>query len=368
MSTEFHRIKVQQIKAETADTKSYTFEVPDALKEDFRYQAGQHLTLRFNIKGKEERRSYSMSSCPFESHLTVTVKKVARGAVSNHLHNEIKEGDEIEVMHPMGRFFTTFEVSQRKTYYMLGAGSGITPLMSLIKTILEAEPQSNIHLLYGNRNEASIIFKDDFEALERRYEGQLTVTHILSQPETQKSGGFGGLFQKTTVLWKGKTGRIGKKAVKEFLDSHPPEAKATEYFICGPGNMIEAAEDALHDAGIDKKNIHKEHFASSVPHDEHAPTGMPASGAKVKVHIDGKVIDLQITGGKTILDALVAGKHDPPYSCTSGACATCMAKLISGQVKMDACFALDEEEVAKGYILTCQAHPVTPEVELTFKV
>lgn len=368
MSTEFHRVKVQKIKQETADTKSFTFEVPASQKEAFHYQAGQYLTLRFNINGKEERRAYSMSSSPTEPHLTVTVKKVTRGAVSNHLHHQVKEGDEVEVMHPMGRFFTTFDAAQRKTYYMFGAGSGITPLMSLIKTILEVEPQSNIHLLYGNRSEAAIIFKNDFEALERRYEGQLTVTYIISQPETQKSGGFGGLFQKTTILWKGKTGRIGKKAVKEFLEANPPRAKSSEYFICGPGNMIDAAEDTLHDAGVDKKNIHKEHFASSQPHDEHAPAGMPASGAKVKVHLDGKVIDLQVTGGKTILDALVAGKHDPPYSCTSGACATCMAKLISGQVKMDACFALDEEEVAKGYVLTCQAHPTTAEVELTFKV
>ncbi len=368
MSTEFHRLKIQQIVTETADTKSFTFEVPAALQQDFQYLAGQHLTLRFHLHGREERRSYSMSSSPQEPHLTVTVKRLRGGKVSNHLHDHVRVGDEIEVMHPLGRFYIPFDANHRRTYYMLGAGSGITPLMSLIKCILETEPKSRIHLLYGSRNEASIIFRDQLDALERRYEGQLMVTHILSQPEKQRAGGLSGLFQKPVSSWQGKTGRIGKKTVKEFWTEYPPASGDKEFFICGPGNMIEAAEEALHDLGIDRKHIHKEHFASSVPHDEHTPEGMPASGSTVKVHLDGKVIDLQIAGGKTILDALVAGKHDPPYSCTSGACATCMAKILSGKVKMDACFALDEDEVEKGYILTCQAHPVTPEVELTFKV
>ncbi len=362
MDTNFYKLTVNGITQETNDTVSISLEVPAELKATFAYKQGQYLTLRFDIKGNEVRRAYSMSSSPQEEDLTVSVKRVKGGVVSNHIADQLTIGSEIEVMPPQGRFYTHLEETQRKTYYLFAAGSGITPLMSILKTVLEAEPQSIVHLIYGNRSEQDIIFKDQLAGLANRYQHQLYVTHVLSQPRREKSGLF-GMFQKGTLSWQGEIGRISKAFVLKYMEENPSNTKESSYFVCGPGGMIDEVEATLLSQSIEKKHILTERFTSAAP--KAAP--LSAGAAMLVVTLKKEVFELEIPAKKTILEALIADKKNPPYSCTSGACSSCMAKVISGTVTMDACYALDDDEVAAGYILTCQARPTSSSVEIIFE-
>lgn len=368
---EFYALKIKQITPETSDTVTIDFDIPEHLREKFAYKQGQHITVRIHLNDHELRRSYSMSSSPLEQgRLAVTVKKVHNGQVSAFLHDSLKTGDTLDIAAPDGRFFTPLDPEKRRTYYMFGAGSGITPLMSILKTILEAEPMSSVFLLYGSRNEEHIIFRNELDRLSERYAGQLQVEYILSQPKKESvGGGLFGIFKKTTTNWQGKTGRITQKMANEFLDENMARGPESDcfYFICGPGNMTDTVKAALLGRGIEAKQIHTEHFvnANHVP-GEFAVAGGAGEGKRVIVHLGGKKIELTVPPGATILDVLVKEKYDPPYSCTAGACSTCMAKLLKGKVSMEVCYALDDDEVKAGYILTCQSHPETDVVELTY--
>ncbi len=365
---DFFKLRIKSITPETADTVTLELDITPELAPLFQYKQGQYITIRHEADGHELRRSYSMSSSPSEDRLAVTVKKVSGGQVSSWLHDEIKEGDTVEVAAPQGRFYNDLNPEKRRTYYLFGAGSGITPLMSIAKTVLENEPMSAIFLLYGSRNEEQIIFRDALDALSERYVGQLHVEHVLSQPKKEGSGGgIFGIFKKSTTNWKGKTGRIDGRTAMYFLDenmAHGPESDCI-YFICGPGSMTETVKTTLLARDIPTKQIHTEHFVNA----NHVAGEFDASGPagnRIIVHLKGEKIELPVPDGATILDVLVKEKFDPPYSCTAGACSTCMAKVISGKVRMDACYALDDDEVKAGYILTCQSHPETPVVELSY--
>jgi len=367
MSNNFHTLTVSNVKQETENTVSVSFNIPQDLKSKFKYKQGQYLTLKFDINGKEERRAYSMSSSPLEEAITVTVKKIDGGLISTHINSKVKVGDQIEVMPPEGRFYTPLDPTQRKTYYLFAAGSGITPIMSILKTTLEEEPQSSVALLYGNRNEDSVIFKEDLAHLAKKYAGQFTYSPLLSQPHQQKKGGLAGMFKKATISWTGKKGRIDRAAVKKFLEEcESIYTKRSEYFICGPGQMIDTVEQSLLGAGVEKSLIHTERFVSA--HETNIAVPINAEGATVKVTLSGEEHTIQVPKGKTILDTMIDLRMEPPYSCTSGACSTCMAKKISGDVEMEVCYALDDDEVKDGYILTCQAHPTTAQVEINFDI
>jgi ring-1,2-phenylacetyl-CoA epoxidase subunit PaaE len=366
---EFHSLTVQNIIRETPDTVTIELDVPATLAEAFKYQAGQYITIRHEHGGHEVRRSYSMSSSPHEGRLAVTVKKVKGGRMSTWLHDSIQPGATLEVAPPEGRFYNTLHPEKRRTYYLFGAGSGITPLMSILRSVLEAEPMSAIFLLYGSRNEEQIIFRDALEQLSERYTGQLYVEHVLSQPQKQ-SGGLFGIFKKSTANWAGKTGRINASIISQFLDENPPHGPESDclYFLCGPGNMIETVQSALNGRSIPDKQIYVEHFATASAAPGEGTAAASAGGTRLIVHLKGQRIETLVPTGATILDAMVRDKVDAPYSCTAGACSTCMAKVIQGQVSMDVCYALDTDEVNAGYILTCQARPTADLVEISFDI
>lgn len=361
----FYPLLVKDVRTETSDAVTLVLEVPEALRELFTYEAGQYLTLQVTVKGKEARRAYSMSSSPLEQDLAITVKRVKNGLVSNYLNDQVKPGQHLEVMPPNGRFTPKLQADQRTTYYLFGAGSGITPLLSILKTILEEEPKSSVYLLYGSRNEQSILFRETLNALERRYTGQFAVVHTLSQPQRDKPKGLAGLFTKGQSSWEGATGRIHTGLVETFLNEHPNSTNTAVYMLCGPGGMIESVNATLEKRGVPKAQIHVEYFANDGAEKATAPAKVQA--AQLTVHLNGKVHELNVPKGKTVLDAMVEQRLNPPYSCSSGACSTCVAKLVQGTVSMDVCHALDEEEVAAGAILTCQAKPTSPQVEIAYE-
>ncbi len=364
---EFHSLRVSQIVAETADAKTITFEIPAELAEKFAFRAGQYLTLKIEIDGEELRRSYSMSSSPLEKKVAVTVKKVSGGKVSTFLHDVLQVGQTLEIAEPEGRFTLNFDVEKRRSIYLIGAGSGVTPLLSLAKTALELEPQSQICLFLGSRRVEDIIFKDEFDRLATRYDGQFFVEHCLSQPPKIKAGGIAGFFGRSTMAWQGRSGRIDIKMLGQFLEENPPRTGDPVFFLCGPGTMMETVKAGLLGRGIEPKNIHVEHFLSAAPKgsaSSDSASGGPSS--RLIVRLNGQKIELPIDASQTVLDVLIKEKYEPPYSCTAGACSTCMAKCTSGKVKMDACFALDEDEIKAGWVLTCQARAESEVVEIDF--
>jgi len=362
MSQLFHRLKVSQVVAETDQASSIYFEIPSDLKDQFGYTAGQYITLKFELGGHEVRRAYSLCTSPLEERFGVNVKRVDKGLVSNHINDQIKAGSEIEVMPPDGNFGIKYDHGLERDLYFIAAGSGITPIVSIIKTILEEEPKTRCHLLYGNKNEQSVIFRQELNDLTSKYGGQFFLKQTLSQPTKTKEGGLKGMFSRGKESWTGWKGRLDGKKIDLYLQENPPIAQEVHYFVCGPGAMIDTLIDHLEQKGIPSERLHTEHFVSTAP----ATAGIGAVGAKVKVHLNGETFEVEVPSDKTILDVIIENKYDAPYSCTSGACSTCIAKLKSGTVSMDACYALDDDEVKEGYILVCQSRATSPEVELTF--
>ena len=365
MQNDFHELRVSRTERQTDDASVLYFEVPEALAAAFDYAPGQYITLEVTVGGQPERRAYSMCTSPLHrGEIGVCVKRLPGGKVSNYLLDAVKPGDAVAVMPPDGRFVARTDPAQRKTYYLIGAGSGITPLMSIARTVVEREPGSAVHLLYGNRDERSIIFADELEAMDTRYNGQFTVDHVLSRPERKKAGGLGGFFGKKVSTWSGRTGRVDPQELKRFLAEREPRTDKRAYYICGPGAMIDTVEKELLRGGVPAEQIHTERFVVAPVAD--ADKVASAEGNVVRVTLDGKTHEVSVAADKTILETLVDQGHNPPYSCTSGACSTCIAKVTRGEVKMDVNHALDPDEVEEGYCLTCQAHPVTAEVELSY--
>jgi ring-1,2-phenylacetyl-CoA epoxidase subunit PaaE len=359
---DFFALKIADKRQETADTVTLEFALTPEQKDDFKYYAGQYLTFKLQIDGQEVRRAYSMSSAPLEGNLAISVKKVPGGRASNYLHDKIQVGDTLQVAKPEGRFIPMIQSEKKRTWYFFAAGSGITPIMSIIKTVLEEEPMSTVYLLYGSRTDADIIFKDKLNGMANLYAQQLHVEYVLSKPVKDGSALF-GLIRKSN--WAGKKGRITEEMVSDWLNENVPFGAETEaqYYICGPEGMAEAVKDALMRRGTHQKQVHTELFTSS---EGIAAVATNGEGVAMKVIVKGITHDIVVPAKNTILDVLIGKNIEVPYSCTSGACSTCMARVKTGKVSMDACYALDDNEVAAGYILTCQAHPTTSDVSISF--
>lgn len=347
----FHRLRVLRTRAETGDATSLFFHVPPSLRETFRWLAGQHVTVRFDLDGRERRRSYSISETPLAGRpLCITVKRVRGGLVSNHINQNVVPGEIIDVMPPFGGFCLEPDTRARRTYYFFGAGSGITPLYSMLCSVLSAEPHSAALLLYGNRHADAIIFRGDLARLEEDSEGRLKVRHVLSSPSRKPS------FQP----WR--RGRIDAEKVAEFIEEHPPYAQDTRHYICGPGDMNLVVRQALLGIDVAEERIHTESYGPVLPPDD----SIPGVAAAMRVRLDGKLLPVPVASGQTILGAVRAAGGRPPYSCESGVCGACRARLRGGSVHQRARMALTDAEVSRGVILTCQALPTTSQVAVEY--
>jgi ring-1,2-phenylacetyl-CoA epoxidase subunit PaaE len=370
MSAEFIPMVVTEVRRETSEAVSILMKFPEGSESRFDFRPGQYVTVKWYEGDKEHRRSYSISSVPEDPYLSITIKEVSGGHVSPLLIKQIHPGDKIEILPPEGRFTAHFGPENKRNIFLIGAGSGITPLISIARAVLEKEPRSSVILLYGSRSVDKIIFKEQLDELERRYTGQLYVYHTLSRPDGSGASVVKSLFGRKKSEWTGLKGRISPGHIEKLLEKHPVHKKNDLVFICGPGDLIVMAEKKFLSLGVDEDNVKKEFFTPTPLEADNVNmsrqeknTGAPSL---VTVHLRGEKIDIQVTD-KSILDTLLDLGYDAPYSCHSGACATCMAKVIQGEVEMDACFALSDKEVDSGYILTCQSHPVTPIVEITYE-
>ena len=347
MAEHFHALRVAEIVPETAEANSIRFEIPPELRERFAFKAGQHLTLRATIDGEEVRRNYSLCTAPDESDWMVTVKRIGGGLFSNWVGDNLKPGDIIDVMPPHGSFTCEFHASKSRHLIGIAGGSGITPVMSLIKTILRSEPNSRFTLLYGNRDSSSVIFLEALAGLKDKYLGRLELYHFLDA-EDQDIELFNGMLNRERL----------EEAIALLV---PDAAEVDGWFICGPGPMMDAAEGALLDRNIPKERIHIERFTADRPAEavarEIAELQTKAEGVTVAVTLDGRTRKVAFTAGN-ILDSARASGLPAPFACKAGVCATCRAKVISGRVEMAARYGLTDEEVADGYILTCQSVPL----------
>lgn len=356
MPVKFHDLKVLKIHRETEDTVSISFDIPANLSAEYSYLPGQYLTLKIKEDRADNRRAYSISSSPyFDEPITVTVKKAAEGFVSKKLHDELAEGEILEVLPPLGRFTVQPEPENEKTYIMIGAGSGITPLISMIKSILKIGKKSRVLLIYQNRNENSIIFK----GLLAKYSSEFPnfrLINILSQPSAE---------------WNGLKGKInGSQALDLIKGTFGGPVSANEYYICGPLGMMQEMQAVFTAAGIPEEQIHREMFTAPLPEpgEEYIE---PAEKLEIKrqnvtIKLYGDINSFAVEPDETITQAAMREGLEPPFSCQIGACSTCRAKTMSGELMMDESEALTEQEIKEGYVLTCQAHPLTDNVFIDF--
>ncbi len=353
--SKFHPLTVSAVRNETRDTIAVTFNVPPELKDSFQYQQGQHLTLRALINDEDVRRSYSICSAVQDGLLRVAIKRTAGGLFSTWANDTLKPGAVIDVMPPMGHFNVALSPDNARHYVAFAAGSGITPILSIIKTTLLAEPNSHFTLFYGNRASSSVIFKEELTDLKDIYMGRLQLAYVMSRE------------QQDIELFNG---RITKEKTEQLLRHWIRVEDIDTAFICGPEDMMQGVSAALQEAGMPKQQIKIELFAASIPKHQHKPRALGAETpheTEVTVVMDGNHTTFTMDKDKeSILDAGLRAGIDMRYSCKGGVCSTCRCKLVDGKVDMDVNYALEDYEIARGFILSCQSFPVTDKVVVDF--
>jgi ring-1,2-phenylacetyl-CoA epoxidase subunit PaaE len=358
MSATFHSLSVRSVEPDTPEAVIVAFEVPQELRSVFGFTQGQYLTLRTRIDGQDLRRSYSICAGVDDGELRVGVRKVKGGVFSNWINSSLKTGDTIQVMAPQGRFFVPLDPTAHRHHVGIAGGSGITPILSIMKTVLAREPHSRFTLIYGNRQVQSTMFKEELEDLKNRYMSRLVLHHVFSDEQTDAPL---------------NRGVMNREKIGEFIGPLLRTAGIDHVYICGPFQMNDEAQAALLAAGLPEERIHIERFgvaqqgadaAGAVIHE--ARPG-DAELARVVIVRDGLRREIEFRKEQpSILDCASAAGLEVPFSCTSGVCGTCRAKVLEGRVRMERNFALDKADVAAGFVLTCQAHPLTERVVLSF--
>lgn len=348
-------LKVREVVRETEDTVTLYFEQPDPILE---YKPGQFLTLVMEFNGKEERRSYSLCTSPFVDPFPgISVKRVPDGLFSNFLNEKIFPGKTVNVLKPLGNFTTDFHSKNRRHFFLIAGGSGITPIMGILKTVLVNEPNSIITLIYCSRNEEQIIFRNQMSLLEKANPERLKVIHNLSQPSDS---------------WTGLKGRLSSELLRElFLRAEYEQRYEEVYFMCGPDGIMDVAQDVLNGLEIPKERIHRESFFSAAAHQAHEEAlkgiNTGALSRDVTILLEGEEHQVTVNPGKTVLESGLSAGLNMPYSCQSGLCTACRGKLLSGQVKMDEDAGLSEKELAAGYVLCCVSRPLTDDIKITIE-
>ncbi|WP_298849191.1 2Fe-2S iron-sulfur cluster-binding protein [uncultured Ruegeria sp.] len=350
MNPDFFSLKVSEIRPEIkGKATSVTFDTPTNLAETFCWQAGQHVTLRFHFNEKEQRRSYTISNPP-GAPLRITVKRVAGGLVSNHIGDHLKPGDMVDVMPPFGQFSLTPDPLKRRTHYFFGAGSGITPLFAMINAVLKEETHSVAHLIYGNADGESTIFGKELDKLKIEHAARFTLRHVLSAPS----------------LWSWispwRKGRVDAEAIKIAVTETPPVAQDVQYWICGPGAMNKDVSNALMALDVPANRIHMESFGGATM----TASSVTGIAAKAQVNLGGSTYEVPVSADQTLLNAILAAGLTPPFSCQSGVCGACKARLTKGQVHMHARMALEDSDVTRGEILSCQSVATSDELSISF--
>jgi ring-1,2-phenylacetyl-CoA epoxidase subunit PaaE len=351
----FHPLRVARIDRLTDDAVAITFDVPPELREEFRFQAGQHVSVRSPVTGDEVRRNYSICAPATTGPLRIGVKRIPDGVFSSYAAERLRPGDVLDIMTPTGSFSTALHPGQRKRYGAIAAGSGITPVLSILGTALEIEPDSSAVLIYVNRTTLSIMFLEDLEDLKNRYPDRFQLIHVLDEEPLD-----------VELL----SGRLDAGRLSRILDHLVLPADVDEWFLCGPLPMTDLAREVLLGYGTGDEHIHRELFFVGPPPaaGSRAPaTAEPEAGAEVTILLDGRSQSFVLPeDGASILDATLRYRADAPFACKNGVCGTCRAKVVEGQVRMDANYALEPADVAAGYALACQSHPAADRVVLDF--
>jgi ring-1,2-phenylacetyl-CoA epoxidase subunit PaaE len=347
----FHRLRVATVERLTDDAVAVTFDVPAELREAFAFLPGQHLTVRSPVLGDDVRRNYSICAPATSGRLRIGVKRIPDGVFSTYAAERLRPGDVLDVMTPTGAFTAALDPRQARRYAAIAAGSGITPVLSILSTALEVEPASSAALIFVNRTTPNIMFLEDLEDLKNRYPARFQLLHVLGQEA-----------RDVELL----SGRLDADRLGRILDTLVPADEVDEWFLCGPQAMTDVAREVLAGRGVDPAHVHRELFHVGTPPAARrtAPSdGQPPTGASVTVLLDGRSQRLVLPAdGESVLDATLRVRPDAPYACKNGVCGTCRAKVVRGQARMDANYALEPRELAAGFVLTCQAHPVSDEL------